>query len=381
MHTMTSTERVRAALRFQPVDRVPVAPDCSNMIPAQFTGRPFWEVYLDDFSPKGRNGTPALWKASVAAARHYGYDLVRGLGAVVGDSGEVTRERRVLARTDGFWRVEETQHTPHGDLTTITRYFRAKSPWIEKPLVVDPEEEVEALLDTLADPARLRLSEWFVKSKDELGDDGVVFAGTPVPLAWWLYQRRDLSHSILDFYDRTALVERAMDAYGEWALELLDAQCRLQKPELLLFGGSVSSMSVVSPTLYRRYAYPWLKKACELAGGYGVPTIVHMCGRCRAALDMLVDAGVTAVEPLESPPGGDVTLAEVRERYPRLVLKGNVNTFGTLAQGTAEMVLAEARQCIRDAGPLGFILSTGDQIPNDTPEENLRALVRAAEEG
>ena len=73
------------------------------------------------------------------------------------------------------------------------------------------------------------------------------------------------------------------------------------------------------------------KKACDLGRRYGIPTIVHMCGKSCAALDMLGDAGVTAVEPLEGPPGGDVNLAEVRKRYPQLVLKGNVNTFETLA--------------------------------------------------
>jgi uroporphyrinogen-III decarboxylase len=74
-----------------------------------------------------------------------------------------------------------------------------------------------------------------------------------------------------------------------------------------------------------------------------------------------------------------VTLAEVRKRYPGLVLKGNVNTFDTLVRGTPEMVIAEARQCIRDAGPEGFVLSTGDQVASDTPEENFRALIRTGE--
>ena len=378
MDAMTSKERLRAALRFQPVDRVPVAPDCSNMIPAKLTGRPFWEVYLDTEPGREETDSSRMWKASVAAARHYGYDLLRGLNAIEGDATDVTYEREILEKTEDYWRIQDTTHTPHGDLTLITRYNRDKSPWIEKPLVTDPEGEVDALLDSLPDPSTFRLAKWYAQSQHEVGDDGFEFGGTPVPLAWWLYSRRDLSHSVLDFFDRTELVERAMAAYGEWALEFVDAQCRLQQPELLLFGGSVSSMSVSSPTLYRRYGYPWLKKACDLARGYGVPTIVHMCGKSRAALDMLVDAGLTALEPLERPPGGDVTLAEVRKWYPDVVLKGNVNTFETLARGTPEDVLAEATQCIRDAGPLGFILATGDQVSSATPDENIRALVQAA---
>ena len=70
-------------------------------------------------------------------------------------------------------------------------------------------------------------------------------------------------------------------------------------------------------------------------------------------------------------------IAYEHELFQVLVLKGNVNTFNTLARGTPEMVIAEAQQCIRDAGREGFILSTGDQVAGDTPEENFRALIRS----
>ena len=169
-------------------------------------------------------------------------------------------------------------------------------------------------------------------------------------------------------------------AATERALELLAATCELVRPELIMFSGSVSSMSVVSPDLYRRYALPFLCKAVEVAGRYGVFTGVHMCGRSHAALPMLAEAGVDLVEPLESDPGGDVSLADVKREYgDKFCLKGNVHTFTTLARGTAEEVRVEARQCIEDAASGGgFILSTGDQVSGDTPEENFVALIEAA---
>jgi len=368
--TMTSAQRIRAALRCQSVDRVPVSPDCSLMMPARYTGRPYWDVFL--------NETPPLWKARIDFARRFGTDLIFGCNGVVGNAPGVTKETRVLERNDDAWEAMEITHTPHGDLTRIMRYPRDKSPWTLKPIITDPDEEVDALLSTLEDPVTCRQENWYADLQHELGDNGCVFGIMSVPLAWWLYQRVDLEQGLLDFYDRTELVERALTAYGEWALDWLDAQVRVQRPDFMMFGGSVSSMSVASPRLYRRYAYPWLKRACEIVSSHGIPSAVHMCGKCRAALDMLVDAGVTMIEPLESPPSGDVTLAEVRRRYgSRLVLKGNVNTFNTLVRGTPEMVIAEARKCIRDAGQEGFILSSGDQVAGDTPEENFRALLRS----
>jgi uroporphyrinogen-III decarboxylase len=367
---MAPAQRIRAALRNEPVDRVPVSPDCSMMMPARHTGRPYWEVFLND--------NPPLWKARIDLERALGSDLIFGCNGVEGDAPGVTVEKLASPKDETAWIGEEITHTPHGELRRVVLYPADKSPWTLKPILSDPDDEVDALLSTLADPSTCRLAPWYAQMRAELADLGCVFGIMSVPLAWWLYQRADLQLGLMDFYDRKALVERALAVYGDWALEWLEAQLTLQRPDFVMFGGSVSSMSVASPDLYRRYAYPWLKRACEIAARHETPAAVHMCGKCRAALDMLVDAGVTMIEPLEAPPSGDVTLAEVCRRHgPNLVLKGNVNTFNTLARGTPEMVIAEARRCIRDAGRAGFILSTGDQVPGDTPYENLRALVSA----
>jgi len=368
---MTQRQRLLAALRREPVDQVPVSPDVAMMLPARYAGRPYWDVFV--------NEQPPLWQAQIDLARRFDFALLQETDTVEGDAPGVTTESRIIEQTDDAWRVCHTTHTPHGDLTLIKRYPAAQSPWTEKPIITEPEREMDALLSTLPDPSTLRVHHNYPSLRKMLGDSGIVSTRISVPLAWWLYQRVDLERAILDFYDGTELLERALHIYGEWALAAMEAQFRLQPPDLIMFGGSVSSMSVVSPALYRRYAYPWLVRACALADRYHVPTGVHMCGKSAAALDMLVDAGVTMVEPLERPPGGDVTLAEVRKRYgARLVLKGNVNTFETLMRGTPQDVRGEARQCISDAGAIGFILASGDQVPGNTPEENFAALVTAA---
>ena len=169
-----------------------------------------------------------------------------------------------------------------------------------------------------------------------------------------------------------------MDAYGEWGLEYMRATCEKGHPDLLMFGGSVASMSVINPTIYRRYALPWLQKATAIAKEYGVFTGVHMCGRSRSALPILAESGIDLLEPLEAPPGGDINLSDVKREYGNaFVIKGNVNTFDTLSRGTPDDVTREARQVIRDAGQMGgLILSTGDQTSGDTPEENFRALLQ-----
>ncbi len=63
---MTPKERMLAACRNQVPDRVPAAPDISNYIPCRFTGKPFWDIYI--------NENPPLWKAYLEAVKELGID-------------------------------------------------------------------------------------------------------------------------------------------------------------------------------------------------------------------------------------------------------------------------------------------------------------------
>jgi len=64
--TMTSRERMLIAMTGGQADRVPVAPDISNMIPCRLTGKPFWDIYLYQ--------DPPLWRAYIDAVRYFGFD-------------------------------------------------------------------------------------------------------------------------------------------------------------------------------------------------------------------------------------------------------------------------------------------------------------------
>jgi uroporphyrinogen decarboxylase len=77
---------------------------------------------------------------------------------------------------------------------------------------------------------------------------------------------------------------------------------------------------------------------------------------------------------------GDCDLAELkRARGRQISLMGNLHTTEVMLKGSADQVRRKAREAIAAAGPGGgFILSTGDQCPRDTPDENLFALVETA---
>ncbi len=74
------------------------------------------------------------------------------------------------------------------------------------------------------------------------------------------------------------------------------------------------------------------------------------------------------------------SLKEAREilRSDQRAVAGGINELDTLATKSRDAVIAEVRDAIVQTGGRGFILTAGCVIPVDTPEENIRAVLEAA---
>jgi hypothetical protein len=147
--------------------------------------------------------------------------------------------------------------------------------------------------------------------------------------------------------------------------------------------GTAGSATLVFQTveIFRQLALPAVKRAIELATSVGIPTHVHSCGPEKALVKIMAEeTNLTVIDPLEAPPMGDCDLAEMKRLYgEKIILKGNLRTTGVMLRGSPDDVRAAARRCIDAAAEGGgFILSTGDQLGRDTPDENLRAMVETA---
>ncbi len=89
---------------------------------------------------------------------------------------------------------------------------------------------------------------------------------------------------------------------------------------------------------------------------------------------------LSIIDPLEIAPMGDSNLAELKKLYgDKIILKGNLHTSDVMLNGSVEDVIRASKNAI-DAGAAGgrFILSTGDQVPRDTPDANIFAVVETA---
>jgi hypothetical protein len=107
---------------------------------------------------------------------------------------------------------------------------------------------------------------------------------------------------------------------------------------------------------------------------------LHSCGKERALVQMRAEeTDLDCINPLEPPPMGDCDLAEIKRLYGhKLASMSNLHTSEVMLLGTPTDVERAVRTAIEAAGAGGgFILSTGDQMGRDTPEENIRMFVEA----
>jgi uroporphyrinogen decarboxylase len=91
---------------------------------------------------------------------------------------------------------------------------------------------------------------------------------------------------------------------------------------------------------------------------------LHSDGDIRVLLDMLVEAGIDGINPLER--RANMHPGPLRRKYPRLVLTGGMDNTDTLIHGPADRIRAEARELIdlgRDGGVIIGTHSVSPEIP------------------
>lgn len=371
---MTSRERMITALSGGTPDRVPCAPDMSNMIPCRLTGKPFYEIYL--------NQNPPLWKAYIDAVRYFGTDgwFIDGdPGFTYKDMG-VTVDSTVRDGANGSKILRQVFHTPKGDLSQETTMFKDNSPAITEGMIKDFEKDYPKLKYmfppvTGCNPERLQ------EQKRYVGEDGIFCTGImPFGLhTMMIYFQGGIESAIYAYYDYPDLFEEWAALHRENTLKMLEIaiDCGIDG---VLTGGS-GSITLQNPEIWEHFSLPVIKEITHICRQAGVVSGIHSCGKEMHLIKKVAEeTELNYVNPLEIPPMGDSTLTEARKICGDLALMGNLHTTNVMLMGSVKDVRKAALQAILDGGLDGaFVLSTGDQCGRDTPEENIREMVRVCE--
>jgi len=379
---MTSKERLLTAIKNQKPDMVPVTPDISSMIPCRLTGKPFWDIHLfQNPYPPSEYTNPALGRAYLKALDYFKFDgwYMYGSLHLITDS-QVTSRTEIISRTRDRIVTRTTFFTPEGELTQEDVFWRDNSPTRTEKIIKDLKKDFNKIkyfypniLGYDATPDE--------PIRKELGDKGIFcyMIGYPGFQDWIFMFDGGLEAMTYAYYDYPDLIDELVYMQDKFVCRqaelILDA-----KPDVLFLGGS-GTLTLQSPSMFRKMALPTIKKVTKMAKEAGIPTMLHSCGKARKLVEILAnETDLNCINPLERPPAGDCELKEIKQLFGhKIALMGNLHTTDVMLNGTVEDVERAAMQAIDDAAEGGgFILSTGDQCGRDTPEENIFKMIEVA---
>ncbi len=178
--------------------------------------------------------------------------------------------------------------------------------------------------------------------------------------------------------DEPELVHGLVDLSVEMNLEMA-RQCAQRGADFVFTGDDYASAErpFVSPTAFRKFFLPGLKRVVAGFHDAGLPIIKHTDGMILPLLDMIVDTGIDCLDPIDPIAGLDI--GWMKQHYgDRIALKGNVDCAHTLTFGTEREVVEETKEVIRKAGHGGgLIVSSSNSIHSSVKPGNYLAMWNA----
>lgn len=369
---MTPKQRMLAAYRGHEVDRLPIAPEFWCYIPAKLLG--ITMAQLEREVPH--------WEALRQTFRHYDTDGWGIVGASPPCPDVHGKEERVDLG-EGRFETRCTLATPYGELTSGQRYDRLEPSWpVDRPIKVFERDWPAYRAATMG---VIEQTDWagVRHALQSVGEEYLLEVAIPGAFFDYIATGRQggLEQGVFDLMEHRAFFEGLHEEYIDHARRMARAAVTNTAAEALFFGCCWSCTSLIGPHLWRKWDLPVIRAVAEEAHAAGRLLHVHFHGKCRGVLDDLAGSGADCICPFERPPGGDIEdLGEVRRILgDRVTVNGNVHTVETLIRGTPEDVEREVAEILAQWGPdhRRLILGTGDQVGWETPEENIRAMVRA----
>ncbi len=180
---------------------------------------------------------------------------------------------------------------------------------------------------------------------------------------------------------------RLLDRLVEMHLENLDRYLPLIGPyvDIVLFGDDLGMQSgpQISPAMYRQYFKPRHKTLWQHAKQLAdVKVMLHSCGGLRPLLDDLIEAGLDAVNPVQTSAAGMDAEGLKRDFGDRICLwGGGCDTQTVLPSATPEKIRRHVLDRLEILSPGGgFVFQQVHNIMANVPPENITAMFDAVAE-
>lgn len=350
MDAMTRKERMLAAMRREPVDRLPTQIDFSPKM---------LDIMCEKF------GKPRLGEEELLSVTDN--HLVYGF---LNDTFGMIRKRQLPGTRIAY----DNWHCGFD---------------MEQEGICPSQYPLEAILDDESlvyrfdypDPNAPGLTDWAEQAVAKWGKDYIV-ASYQVTLMLERMQAMMGYQNCL-----TCLADTDMEEEVSYLLDKIsDYQAEMAKRYVKLgvtcgrtgddYGTQFGMM--MQPATWRRMFKPRLKKIVDVYKDAGLPVIHHSCGNILPIIPDLIELGIDVlnnVQPEAMP------RSEVKKFKGQITFYGGISTQQILPKGTPEDIYNEVKATLEDFGTdTGVILSPGISVVSDVPLENINALFTAFNE-
>ena len=210
------------------------------------------------------------------------------------------------------------------------------------------------------------------------------FIGCDVsPCVYEMYWRlRGIEMALLDMVEDPPFADEMLRRCADFSLELSRAALDRYQLDWLWTGDDVASQfsMLMSPTTWRKLIKPHLASITAVGKAKGLWVAYHCCGALRPIIPDLIEIGVDVLNPIQCNCPGMDALELKAEFGKQIAFMGGVDTQGLLPTGSVDQVRRASARLIegmtRDGG--GYILAASHTIPPETPDENIFAMYEEA---
>lgn len=336
-------ERVRRALRGEPVDRPPVA-------------------YL-----------------FLGGARHVLGRLGSRMSVVYRDPEAIADAQMIAAEMFGH----DSAMVPWGCLTVEAEAFGCRLEWFDDfyPRVAARPLEGSKDLSLLADPDPSRsgrmplVLESLTRLRERAGDDLFIVAMVVSPFLV-AAELRGMVELLEDFVTDPRYVEALFEHVTEGTGRYVRAIAETGAADAIMFENAGACREMMGPHHMERFLVPAERRLLRTArdAAPGLFLIEHNC----SATPYFEDVLRLDVDAVSCGHGDERLLQQAADDGRPVASIGRVDNTRTMLEARPDQVEREASACIRSAHGSRFVLSTNCEIPFTAPLENIEALARAA---
>lgn len=135
------------------------------------------------------------------------------------------------------------------------------------------------------------------------------------------------------------------------------------------------SAVMLGPEQFEQFSGKYVCQIIESCKFSGVSTIYHICGNTMHLVMKMAETGVDALS-LDSPETGVDLPAVAKMISSDVMIIGNINPVGAILNGTPGDVENDVLHLLKNMEPYrNFVLSTGCDLPQEVPKQNIHAFV------